>query len=189
MEEHGLLLKGEMVRAVLEGRKTQTRTPLRKQPPPEVCNIRRGVTGWCEGFDKDEWNTSYGIDCPWQIGDRLWVRETWTIYLSDEGTSSVFYKADRLVMPLAHSKWRPSIHMPRWASRINLEITGVRVERIQDIRANEKDLIAEGMHREDKRSYSDEFHDLWDSIYAKKGYGWAKNPWVWVREFRGGGLR
>lgn len=84
-------------------------------------------------------------------------------------------------------KWKPSIHMPRWASRINLEITDIRVERLQEI--NEEDAKHEGVKRINAgdfgmETWSSAFRNLWDSINSKRGYGWDTNPWVWVIEFK-----
>lgn len=85
--------------------------------------------------------------------------------------------------------WKPSIHMPRWASRITLEVAGVRVERVQDI--TDADALAEGcigkrqlMHVETEATHRSSFSVLWDSINAARGYSWASNPWVWVVAFR-----
>ncbi|MDE2107430.1 MAG: hypothetical protein KGL39_60095, partial [Patescibacteria group bacterium] len=86
--------------------------------------------------------------------------------------------ADRDDMP----KWRPSIHMPRWASRITLEVTGVRVERVHDICG--VDALAEGVEDSDESTAPMSFAQLWDSINAERGLGWDKNPWVWVINFR-----
>lgn len=141
-------------------------------------------------------------------GDRLWVRETWRAetFLSDEGYAlvTVDYSADGVSRELRPpDSWTipkssiagqsPSIHMPRWASRITLEVTNVRVERVQDI--SEEDAKAEGVDytAEDKQDIAGRFavglHTLpfirlWDSINAKRGYGWNANPYVWVIEFR-----
>jgi hypothetical protein len=123
---------------------------------------------------------------PYQLGDTLWVRETWAYSTDYDGdvilNRKILYRADgeKTILP---STWRPSIHMPRWASRINLEVTGVRVERLKDI--TEEDALAEGVISSDyDKTYRYAFSVLWDSINAKRGYGWAANPWVWVIEFR-----
>lgn len=127
--------------------------------------------------------------CPYgQPGDRLWVRET---FIADKG--GVIFRADE-VAGREHYSWQPSIHMPRWASRITLEITAVRVERLQEI--SEEDSKAEGANRYDPTAYftvgqmgrdniSDwefrsGFAELWSSVYGT----WSANPWVWVVEFR-----
>ena len=130
-------------------------------------------------------------------GDRLWVREAHAIL---KGTpqqfssicETVYYREDKSYKVFSASgkaqptqgenvKWRPSIHMPRWASRITLEITDVRVERVQDIAV--MDCRAEGVQAV-PHGYKPEFMALWNSINEKRGYGWDANPWVWVVEFR-----
>jgi len=148
----------------------------------------------------------------WQISvdnSQLWVRETWAAIAWDwpQGWMDVQYKADKAIsmqravpdnkwlrlFSCSNScsdadgdKWRPSIHMPRWASRIQLEVTGVRVERVQDI--SEQDAVSEGIGGKDYHwiygNPIDEFGQLWDSINESRGFGWAVNPWVWVIEFR-----
>ena len=145
-----------------------------------------------------------GFPCPYGApGDRLWVRETWAVGDRD---NDVLYAADPLwnvngvAVPPPINKgtvhagnWRPSIHMPRWASRITLEVTGVRVERVRDI--TEADAIAEGIIPQaygfgveglhmSLQTAREAFGCLWDSINAKRGYGWSVNPWCWVVAFR-----
>jgi len=141
--------------------------------------------------------------CPYQVGDHLWVRETWAPYdelvlgYALDSPEWVVFRADGkmwnththcyadkgdLIDP---ARWRPSIHMPRWASRITLEITGVRMERVQNIL--ERDAEAEGVHPTPEfwpDPHRHAFELLWDSIYAKRGLGWDVNPWVWALEFR-----
>lgn len=154
--------------------------------------------------DDGEW----GWKCPYgQVGDRLWVRETHVISAPPNSNVAVYYPADnqvRFLDPFNHKyssemsngqtlyggfKKKPSIHMPRWASRIILEITEVRVERLQKITAD--DAFHEGIERYDgvPNEFRDtyfiyKFEELWDSLNAKRGYGWSVNPWVWVIEFR-----
>lgn len=194
MKERPILFSGEMVRAILDGRKTMTRRVIKPQPrlTPSGLWMRSGP---CEerllygtirhedgSTDKiHEWHDSpYG-----QPGDRLWVRETFAC-LEPLARTPIIYAADR--GPKDY-RWRPSIHMPRWASRITLEIAAVRVERVQDI--TEKDVEAEGLSLQ---PWSGEgpagwpktagFAQLWDSLNAKRGYGWDANPWVWVISFK-----
>ena len=180
MKERPILFSGEMVRAILEGRKTQTRRIVKDGTP-------------------DDWNACpYGV-----IGDRLWVRETWRLwdvlenYVGGQNTATVQYKAgplgsDRVLTVsdeqrgnlsnLENDRWRPSIFMPRWASRITLEITGVRVERLQEI--TEKDALAEGVGYAITRDCKvPQFARLWDQINGKHA-PWESNPWVWVVEFK-----
>ena len=223
MKERPIIFNGEMIRAILDGRKTQTRIPIK--PQPTECGLvfrRAGVSEKLEddfyaweddGLLLDEHSEDGGPCqrlCPFGVvGDRLWVRETYTtaerIWDGDScrsfmvpgivrGGSFFRYRADG---EIDDARWRPSIHMPRWASRITLEITKVKVERVQEI--TEEDARAEGIidggclncgkpepcgcsdPRPDAR---DAFVWLWDSIYAKRGFGWDSNPWVWVIEFR-----
>ncbi|MDX7275307.1 morphogenetic protein [Serratia marcescens] len=189
MKERPVIFNGEMVHAILDGRKTQTRRVINPQP---TLSERTGFN----------WNgAAYGIGstyrdtvrnfancfkvCPFgQVGDRLWVRETWAPESIDaeDGSYSPDYRATANGQPL-DGRWTPSIHMPRWASRILLEITGVRVERLNDI--SDGDAIREGCSAADMKSgdcVSDVFARLWSSIYGEES--WRANPWVWVIEFR-----
>ncbi len=199
-----ILFNGPMVRAILEGRKTQTRRMMKPQPQP----IPTGpplpdvvyTSGWFEGRSVPAYVFEH---CPFGVpGDRLWVRETWLHYgNTHQGYDSwcnVEYRADGLNIGVRWTSegsiprnplwgtnyvelpWRPSIHMPRWASRIMLEITGVRVERLQEI--TEEDAKAEGIDVLGSPIIA--FGALWDALHAKRGYGWGVNPWVWVIEFR-----
>ena len=144
MKERSIIFNAEMVRAILDGRKTQTRRLLKLQP----CGISDAT--FLENLKKTDYQCPFG-----KFGDRLWVRET--------------------------------CHMPRWASRITLDIVGVRAERLHDI--DEIDAEAEGAFVDslhDLKSidpYKRHFVLLWESLYGKK-YSWTDNPWVWVIEFR-----
>ena len=228
MKERGMIFNAEMVRALLSGRKTQTRRIMKPQPEP----CPRGGHWWPSNVFKtmlhveDEmqngkggWGGLVGDACPFgDVGDRIWVRETW----ADAGASAPDLKLYRAnypehvpsiyenVPPAKEIRWTPSIHMPRWASRILLEITDVRVERLNAI--SEEDAIAEGMQgvicpcckgdSEYSTSQYDaetlavvdeipcracesnrgKFFTLWDSIY---GYGQhCIGEWVWVIEFK-----
>lgn len=190
MRERPILFSAPMVRAILEGRKTQTRRVVKPQPA-------------------GAWAAPGRRACPYgQAGDRLWVRETWGTH--DQGfdtaeeSTVVVYRAD--VDRPEPKRWRPSIHMPRVASRITLEVTGVRVERLHQL--SEADALAEGIHRIDigsgyeprysaaPRSWADAvegdpdvqltasaaFRELWESINGLRS--WLANPWVWVVEFK-----
>jgi hypothetical protein len=203
--ERPILFSGEMVRAILDGRKTQTRRIFK----PENINIGQHIAGgfyyhtfaknkggvYCNGqgqFNPESW-LHY---CPYgQPGDKLWVRETWQandVDIERKDKSAIEYRATSFVETL--DGWKPSIHMPRWASRILLEVVNVRVERVQDISGN--DCIAEGIERGVEGGSVCHFRDeivsgavecykyLWDSINAKRGYSWESNPWVWVVEFQ-----
>ncbi|GAA5231797.1 hypothetical protein FOZ76_14645 [Verticiella sediminum] len=195
--ERGILFSASMVRALLAGTKTQTRRALRHQ----VCDpgiFRMAGPGHCEIVNEHGVSIP-GFACPYgQPGDRLWVREAHAL----DG-ERVFYRAGHVEAlgsgPRVDVRWRPSIHMPRWASRITLEVTGVRVERLQSI--GEADALAEGIQRPEAIRDVDvwegaeralfnglnqpvaQYRRLWDSI---NGAGaWDANPWVWVVEFRG----
>ena len=188
-----------MVRAILEGRKTQTRRVVKPQDAVEFNDV--GAFMWLHDERKPhpcEYACSRGgLElCPYGApGDRLWVRETWAC-LDPSRRTVVLYKADE--SPLREYVWRPSIHMPRWASRLTLEVTGVRVERLQDI--SEEDAKAEGCSgfdpspeaesgtafvwkgRSSKPDPRAHFAWLWESFNGPES--WAANPWVWVVEFR-----
>ena len=204
-KEHPILFGGEMVRAILEGLKTQTRRVIKPQPKHiQMLSDGKIETSHDGGFDND---VQY-IKCPYgKPGDRLWVRETWAVgkdfnnlkpsklWKGDiESRLAVCYEADNdcIWNEYDHGKIRPSIFMPRWARRNTLEITGIRVERVQDI--SYVDSTKEGLiipaalkHRSEfypGGPYRAPFKTLWDSINAKRGYGWKENPWVWVVEFK-----
>jgi hypothetical protein len=226
MKERPILFSGPMIMAIHDGRKTMTRrinTHPRLGGPDDVADI-------------DDIEAALD-DCPYgQPGDRLWVRETWRpeivhsctdtcdcddfkiTYLAD-GHVEFFSGYDKRVdpdwcIPKAAKKGNvPSIFMPRWASRILLEITDVKIERVQEI--SEEDAIAEGVDRNcldypncgscktaydgckseyihyqrgdcDFPAFSavESFRSLWNSINAKRGFGWESNPWVWANSFK-----
>lgn len=198
MKERGIIMCSSMVNAILEGRKTQTR---------RVVTLHNSIVGdgprkeW-DKFDFDNaWvdpgpspagnlgpylkvpfpahGTVHRIYPRWAVEDQLYVRETW----SGTQGEGVAYRATEPEMN--GEPWKPSIHMPKWAARIWLEIEGARVERVQEI--SEEDAFAEGILT--GRCYEDGeavygFRELWDSINTKRGYGWEVNPWVWVLEFK-----
>ncbi|WP_257744569.1 hypothetical protein [Burkholderia glumae] len=237
MKERPILFSAPMVRATLDGRKSQTRRVVKHQPPDDVAPITVGryhptiIDRHGDEAPGDEVFGAYsedgvwGCKCPYgEPGDRLWVRETWSTdfaqhypcervwYAADDdrrhdievrdGVRGIFSPESNLHVPF---RWRPSIHMPRWASRITREITRVRVERLQSMSIN--DLCAEGIDDllEDPDSVVGEafnraehfkiggapmrhepeiygFAALWDSL---NGAGsWEANPWVWVIEFK-----
>ena len=216
MKERPILFNGEMVRAILEGRKTQTRRVVKPQPILERGLWKMGgqfSAGWSEGTRSVPCMPGHSLCTrgPYgSPGDRLWVRETWGVATRPcpyQGwRDGIEYRADvawmddeRDLLPLHEPEipdevgdfygdydkegWRPSIHMPRWASRIMLEVKAVRVERLQEI--TEEDARAEGVEMVGPASLTSRssFAKLWDSINAKRGYGWDTNPWVWVVEF------
>lgn len=181
---HPIPFSTEMVRAILDGRKTQTRRVIKPQPTYEGASTFGGditIGFYCYWKTHKVSNIQHLVEYyPYgQVGDRLWVRESYG-YLID---NSIAYRANCNDWHLKNKytiKWKPSIFMPRWASRIDLEIIDVRVERVQEI--TYEDIIAEGMKPRTKPISN--FRKLWDSLNAKRGYGWGKNPWVWVIEFK-----
>lgn len=201
--ERPILFSDAMVRAILEGRKTQTRRVLKPQPPagahsPGLVLFPADGGSACV-FDVPLNSPVYRHECPYgQPGNRLWVREAFALHAhgakDPAGHPIVFYRAqgDQIMQG---NRWRPSIHMPRWASRIILDITDIRVERVQDI--SENDARAEGVREMAEYSMPrnpyepgicddprNAYRILWDQINAKRGYGWDVNPWVWVVEFK-----
>ncbi len=184
MRERPILFSGPMVRALLADIKTQTRRVVKPQP--------RRVDGGVPFGDAPAWAHaepgSAMMRCPYGIrGDRLWVREAWRPVHSGDKSLGAQYRAD---VSRDQTVWRPSIHMPRWASRITLEVTGVRVERLQDI--GEADATSEGVDsvygdlygiaEPGERVQRAKFHLLWESINGPGS--WAENPLVWAVEFR-----
>ncbi len=192
-----MLFSGPMVRAILDGRKTMTRRVVKQRD----LDAMEGKM--LADYEAHNWCT-YG-----RIGDRLWVRETWRPAYDADLFCCVEYRADaaKIKPPMGaltedqghrfaddcpddsglHMHWRPSIFMPRWASRITLEVTAVRVERVQDITT--EDATAEGVCEFNDchapMLHVSLFGELWDSINGKrKGCAWADNPWVWVVSFR-----
>ena len=184
MKERPILFSAPMVRAILDGRKTQTRRVAKN-----VVAVH-SKTG--EALTQTD-SLGPRIRCPYgQPGDRLWVRETHFIndfrgadIPADERNDAeiVFAATDMdYVRNLEDDEgfaWRPSIHMPRWASRITLEITGVRVERLNDI--SEADCRAEGLADNVDRAHH-WYRVLWEQINGPGS--WNANPWVWVVEFK-----
>nr|WP_241020961.1 hypothetical protein [Burkholderia sp. Ac-20344] len=197
-----------MVRAILEGRKTQTRRIVSPPNGYRWLDLNVGTMVNDGGHKKHLTDLSqrHGV-----ARDRLWVRETCRADELDSGLDGVRYPADGAFLTIEESsdaacRWVelygyrgqkgatvPAIHMPRWASRITLEITGVRAERLQSI--SESDARDEGVTIADHhmRGYCGgafrppsirAFHDLWDSLNAARGYAWDANPWVWVVEFK-----
>ena len=199
MKERPILFNGEMVRAILAGQKTHTRRPINPQPAfgchYEINGAHNAALhlsdadGTLRYVPPTGQSKDHMLHCPYgQPGDRLWVRETFAY--AQDGT--VVYRASMVGSPWdaitrRAITWHPSIHMPRWASRITLEITDVYVELVQDI--HEEDSIAEGIDPRKLSYLSGEravtkFSVLWNSIYAANGLGWGVNPWVWVVTFK-----
>jgi hypothetical protein len=213
VKKRPIIMSGESVKAILAGQKTQTRRVVKS---PSGCknllldfNRARVDEGgfftargeqylhvpFChkeEGWAKEpQDDREMRVFCSYgRVGDRLWVRETFNDDAWDYG--HIEYKADYdegdlIAFEEMGLKWKSPIFMPRWASRITLEITGIRVERLQEIKT--EDIIAEGVSST-LRGYdaecdlSDKFIFLWDRLNAKRGYPWLSNPLVWVIEFK-----
>lgn len=184
-----ILFNTEMVRAILDGRKTCTRRLPRKQIEEKYLEYDEWVQAvavpGCTYLREKEFYTQYP---PYQPGDILYIRETWS-----EWTDGYLYKAWNSPFPQAGEspvmKWHPSIHMPKEAARIWLKVTEVRVERLQDITSEQ--IYREGAEVEEPFVLNGEekryaFSVLWNSTIKKSDldrYGWAANPWVWVIEF------
>lgn len=216
MPELPILFTGEMVRAILGGRKTQTRRAIpidrygihfiagRDDNPndPRNWGVETVHGDWCLLADDPGDRSSYALPCPYgQPGDLLYVRETFCPVddTSNGGRKWIDYRAtpaydeshpagwDNAPDDPQALKWRPSIHMPKWAARLWLRVTDVRVERVQEI--TERDALSEGFP--DNGSVICEFTEvarpwfrqLWDSLNAKRGFGWDVNPWVWIVSF------
>lgn len=216
-KERPVLMNAFSVQTILSGRKTQTRRVIKPQPSTYTAMTRfNNFLKWKDCINA-KLPFALGLlktHCPYgQIGDHLWVRETWAVpaalnrYKPSQllDWQPILYRADNFIRGNFETgkdwtgdefgRWRPSIFMPRWVSRITLEVTDVGVERVQNIREHE--VFLEGIehcldcdayilsHRNDEpHEQSDDFIDLWNSINAKRGFGWDTNPWVWKVEFR-----
>ncbi|HBZ0094182.1 hypothetical protein OW893_05220 [Klebsiella pneumoniae] len=243
MKERGMIFNSEMVRAILDGRKTQTRRIMKVQPESNQLGLLLitdstkhsdiGKYHWAESNATGNHVRSKLFSSPFgAVGERIWVRETWAtlgnedgcyvdwednLCKGDERSAARIYRASCEQRPgdyglwsipddaywKPHTKehkfegaWRPSIHMPRWASRILLEITDVRVERLNAI--SEEDATAEGVPpagsllpdypgtfltpKGDFATAKVAFQRLWESIYGEES--WKANSWVWVIEFK-----
>lgn len=177
MKERPIIFSAPMVRAILAGQKTQTRRVMKHQPGNDN-RIPHPINKKCVINIRDENLRSmspYG-----NVGDRLWVKETIRLESMERGLS--VYAADGELTKATAWPWKnsvlPSIHCPRGLSRITLEITGVRVERLQDI--SDADAVDEGCACDYPR---EKFMVLWESINATRGCWWDVNPWIWVMEF------
>ena len=222
MKERPILFSAQMVRAILDGRKTQTRRIVNKPIPvghkfhgwiiESTDKKRDGCAAWSIGDDALAYDLIVAKCKYGKPGDRLWVRETWHTIFDNElfdgekfgkqksaciadnqgfmpvCKDGIVYRAD--VPNLIGARWTPSIYMPRWASRILLEVTDVRVEKLQDI--SEEDAISDGAAQitdeytgcaDDICSHAHAYKFIWESINGQGS--WDLNPWVWVVEFRG----
>lgn len=184
-----ILFNTDMVRAILDGRKTVTRRivkapVLSKVEQPKKVTLKNGVANF-------EWNTpktagGFEIKTPYQPGDILYVRETWyrglnrILYKANYSENEKFYTNGKEIQ----IKWHPSIHMPKEAARIWLKVKDVRVELLQDITPD--DAVKEGTKETFPPLAVDEFRDVWNSTIKKSDidrYGWDANPYVFVIEF------
>ncbi|MFE4112246.1 hypothetical protein [Kosakonia sp. YIM B13611] len=228
-----MFFSDEMVRAILDGRKTQTRRIMKVQPKSNRFGLLRisdstkrndiGKYHWAESNATGTHARSKLFSCPYgDVGDRIWVRETFSCIGNEDGhpvdahgnlcsreDAQRIYRASAIHKPNNYGlwtsqdgfdfegSWTPSIHMPRWASRITLEITGVGVQRLQSISPN--DATREGLFKlpatgryclnQGDQYFGGASHDarkvfswLWESIYGEES--WQANPWVWVIEFK-----
>ena len=182
-----ILFNTDMVRAILEGRKTVTRRVVKPQPVGRPAQMGEDSC-WPGCFASADDERVYRP--PYQPGDILWVRETWAHPSKEEiarGTDkNIFlYRADVPSVLYAWDHWNPSIHMPREAARIFLRVTGVRVERLRDVKYF--DCLAEGiLYRQMETDIVQDFSTLWDNTIKpadRAAYGWGANPWVWVIQF------
>lgn len=216
--EKPIIFSAPSILAIQEGRKKMIRRAVNPQPDPRARGEETVLHGpnW-HFFNRPNRNGKHNggmvvgtVKCPYAVGNRLWVRETWQDYCplwggvwcghgDQEGVIRdhlLVYRADPLELHLRGSegnqaspvKWRSPIHMPRWASRLTLEITEVRVERLQSI--SEEDAITEGVDsisiadvpRQATLSRRADFAQLWDKVNGK--HPWESNPWVWTISFR-----
>lgn len=240
MKERPILFSGAMVRALLDGSKTQTRRVVKVQPDFSIIKAEYQDPGLWEFrkrfvmYEADDPRYEHAMyrktergdpDLPvyqyrsafGEPGDRLWVRETWSSdFANNYPHERVWYAADNdrrheihvsdgvrgIYSPESHEhvpfRWRPSIHMPHWASRITLEVTGVCIERLQDI--SETDALAEGIRQHDqkngwvnectladgKRHFDASAYGMFQQVWAdiNGAESWDANPWVWVVEFK-----
>ena len=212
MKEHPILAAPDVVRAILDGRQTQDRRPLKPQPPQDAWGVGyhdadysakrlRNKVSWFVPFAGDLWpcNDSDAIPITWQSGDHLWVREAFAANIPGcEEQGGFSYRADH-ISPNGDGptpiKWTPSIHMPRHASRVTLLVKRVWVEQLQDI--SEESARAEGFADHPKGivvPYSnpverhevtarDWFSDLWNALYKDPALQWDANPWIVATEF------
>lgn len=198
MKEKGILFQGDMVRAILAGTKTQTRRPLyvlTKNVNKAALLTGGAATGHayekfiyqppCSFNDLDK---AYTVS-DWQKakpGDRLWVRETWGVLFGNphDREDPTWWRADyapgELDRQAAPERWRPSIHMPRYRSRITLEVTGMRIERLAAISV--ADALAEGIDHKTMNDPRVEYQHLWERINGPGS--WDANPWVVAISFK-----
>jgi hypothetical protein len=204
MKERPILFSGPMVQAIKRGQKSQTRRVVKL---PKDFFLADRKPNWLKDIARQVWPAQRGLDIRWlkcpygQVGDKLWVRECFS-YTNDvvgQTNAAIWYWADGNPTDGNWTKPKPSIHMPRWASRITLEIVSVRVERLNLIVRD--DVLAEGIERHTKdgelykygidnlwpwkdweNTHVRAYKKLWESINGPQS--WEVNPWVWVVEFK-----
>ncbi|WP_309086423.1 hypothetical protein [Chelativorans sp.] len=197
MTDRPILFSAPMVRALLDGRKTQTRRVIESTNIPHLRRDDDIVITRGSGLAA----RNYRFRRKYVAGDRLWVREAWRCNGWASDLATIFYRASEgdgytamcEQYPVAGKRplrvtgtWHPGIHMPRWVSRLTLIVTDVRVQRLQEV--SEQDAVAEGcpgrlgpnpdFPDEWDPSPVEQFRDLWDSLNAHRGLGWDANPWV-----------
>ncbi len=204
-----IIFSTEMVKAILDARKTMTRRlaglkkinnkpddwlPVRRD---QIVNINANIFIFHNKnrTEPDGESIAEFIRCPYgQVGDRLWVRETWfeNSFIPQDKHGLVYLADGEFIEQFPEdyigAKWSSPRFMPRWASRIDLEITGIRAERLQEISIGDAEADT-GIKFNPIKDFSPEdclsrFESLWDSLNAKRGYGWETNPWVWVITFK-----
>ncbi len=198
MKEHGIIFSDDSVRAILEGRKTQTRRIIKPQPVvkkewdgPHLNEL--GVHFWLAYPELPDYRYATQDRVPSLMGrddsaksylrpgDRLWVREAWACDLQNlsDPFNPVFYRADGFS---GEHRWKSSIFMPRRLSRLTLDIISIRCEQLQDITI--EDCKAEGFRGLTDIGWRYVFGSVWNQFHEKRGYGWNVNPWIWVISFR-----
>lgn len=197
-KEKPIIMGAESVRAILEGRKTQTRRVVKLTDPTQTYACHDDDDGWPVSADEAGiWKRDPPL---YEVGQRLWVKEAW--YPSDQineewsshknwpshlhTPSSVLYRATADDYDLKVTSFLTPLFMPRWASRLTLKVTAVRIERLQEISI--EDVLAEGITADKSRQYwreeaGQQFISHWNKINGKK-HPWKSNPWVWVIEFK-----
>jgi hypothetical protein len=174
-KERPIMFSGPMVRAIQEGRKSQTRRVVKPQPGDDAEDSLH--------FGGGQWRFRAGeprqFKCPFGVvGDRLWVKEAWA---ADEA-GGILYRADDTEENSPVDRWNTPLFLKRKDSRITLELIDVYLEHLQDI--NEENAQAEGVVRASGSTYCRAYHEFWDTQNAERGYAWDSNPFVWRLTFR-----
>lgn len=196
-----ILFNGEMVRAILDGRKSVTRRLIKPQPTGRVYHYTgHDVNYWVEENETSTASYISKLLMPYQPGDILYVRETWCDPTPDQSGWPVLYKADMpmhwdakdvefgkdVTLKAEDFKWRPSIHMPKEAARLFLKVKAVSAQRLQDFLCCRDEIIKEGIFFDTYAAAAESFKTLWDSTVKQEDIsdlGFDANPWVWAIEF------